>query len=112
MLKVVLVRTEGDENIGSAARAMMNMGEKDLVLINPGCNHLSDGAFRFAVHAGEVLKNAAVFSDLKNALAGSEISAAVSRRNGQWRKRDFDLNEFADFLLDYKDRNVALVFGK
>lgn len=110
-MKIVLVRTEGDENIGSAARAMMNMGEKDLVLVNPGCDHLSKSALAYSVHAGQVLRSAEIYDDLSMAVEGSSITAAISRRDGQWRKRDFILDEFADFLMDYDKKRVSLVFG-
>ena len=38
---VVLVNQFLDRNVGSVARSMLNFGLKDLVLVDPHCNHLS-----------------------------------------------------------------------
>lgn len=40
-VQVVLVNPFLDRNVGSVARSMLNFGLKDLVLVDPQCNHLS-----------------------------------------------------------------------
>ncbi len=112
MVFIVLVSPEGQENIGSVARAMMNMGFSRLSLVQPLCSHLTEITINYAVHAVEILKKAEIFPDLKSALEGSDLSIAISRRIGQWRKRDLTAENLAGFLQDYKDRNVHLVFGR
>ncbi len=112
MIHIVLVEPEGEENIGSAARAMMNMDVSSLILIHPLCNHLSQNALNYAVHAKDILKNAQIYPVLNEALNNSDLSAAVTRRIGQWRKRDFILEDFSQFILNYKKKNVYLVFGR
>jgi tRNA/rRNA methyltransferase len=112
LINVVLVSPEGEENVGSIARAMMNMDVEHLVLVDPLCSHLSKGALNYAVHAADILKNAKVFKTLEESLSGSDLKVAISRRIGQWRKRDFVLEDFARFLLDYHDKNISLVFGR
>jgi tRNA/rRNA methyltransferase len=112
MITVVLVETEGEENIGAVARAMMNMDVDCLALVNPRCDHLSKNALNYAVHASEILEQAKVFTSLREALEDADLSAAITRRTGQWRKRDFIIEDFSNFLAGYKDRNVSLVFGR
>lgn len=112
MITVVLVETEGEENIGAVARAMMNMDVDSLALVNPHCDHLSKSALNYAVHASEILEKARVFTSLGEALDDADLSAAITRRTGQWRKRDFILEDFSKFLTGYEDRNVSLVFGR
>jgi tRNA/rRNA methyltransferase len=112
MIHVVLVNSEGDENIGAAARAMMNMDVRDLVLVGPACDHLSPGAKNYAVHAQEILKNARIVPALGEALKDADLSAAVTRRVGQWRKRDYYLENFAEHLRSYRNKEVYLVFGR
>ncbi len=112
MITVVLVEPEGEENVGAVARAMMNMDVERLVLVNPLCDHLSRNSLNYAVHAALILKNAGVYPSLDKALEDSELSAAVTRRTGQWRRKDFNLGDFSKYLLKYGDRNVKLVFGR
>lgn len=112
MITVVLVETEGEENIGAISRAMMNMEVSDLALVNPRCDHLSRRAENYSVHAAGILKNARVFTSLDDALSKADISAAITRRVGQWRKRDFVLGDFSEYLLDYPGMDISLVFGR
>ena len=68
MICVVLVEPETPGNIGGVARAMMNFGFKELILVNPKCNHLDYEALYRARHAKSILKKAVVlkkFSELK-----------------------------------------------
>jgi TrmH family RNA methyltransferase len=60
MITVVLVEPENEGNIGAVARAMGNFDFKDLLLINPKCNHLNLDAISRAKHAKEILKKAKV----------------------------------------------------
>lgn len=112
MLHVILVNPEGEENVGAVARAMMNMDVSDLILVDPACDHLSRNALNYAVHAGDLLKKARVVKSLSAALEDADISAAVTRRVGQWRKRDFYLDRFAKHLRSFKNKKVCLVFGR
>lgn len=112
MIHVVLVNPEGEENVGAAARAMMNMDVHDLTLVSPACDHLSRQALNYAVHAGDILKKARVVNGLSDALKGADLAAAVTRRVGQWRKRDYYLEKFAEKTASYKNKKVVLVFGR
>lgn len=112
MIRVILVEPEGDENVGAVTRAMKNFDVTSLMLINPKCNHLSDKARNYSVHAENLLESAQVQSDLDSALRGSDVSVAMSRRIGQWRKRDLILKELPDFLGPYNEKVISIVFGR
>ena len=79
-LAVVLVSPKTPGNIGSAARAMLNMGASDLRLVAPRCDHTVKEARAFAVHAEELLVNAPVFDTLAAALADRDLSVGTSAR--------------------------------
>jgi len=49
-----------DRNVGSVARSMLNFGLKDLVLVDPQCDHLSQDAVTLAAGAESLLRQAAV----------------------------------------------------
>lgn len=67
MLKLVIVGIQNEGNLGAIARVMKNFGVKDLILIDPKCNHKSDEAISRAKHAKDILKKAKVkdFGHLK-----------------------------------------------
>jgi tRNA/rRNA methyltransferase len=64
MLYVVLVGAETDGNVGAIARAMANFDLKNLILVNPKCNHLSQEARNRAKHAQNILKKAKVLKSI------------------------------------------------
>ncbi|BDP42456.1 tRNA (cytidine/uridine-2'-O-)-methyltransferase TrmJ [Deinococcus aetherius] len=79
-LAVVLVSPKTPGNIGSAARAMLNMGARDLRLVAPRCNPLDGQAVAMAVHAEELLRAARVYPTLREALADRDVSVGTSAR--------------------------------
>ena len=64
MISVILMKPALAGNIGSICRVMKNFDVKELILVNPKCDHLSSDAIKMAVKADDVLRNAKV-SDLK-----------------------------------------------
>ncbi|OHD54753.1 MAG: hypothetical protein A2Y33_01910 [Spirochaetes bacterium GWF1_51_8] len=111
MITVILVEPEGEGNVGAVARAMMNTGVKRLVFVNPKCDTVSENALNHSVHAKSILLNAETETSLAGAFAGSDIRVAFSRREGQWRKRDYSIRELANYLIPLRDKNICLVFG-
>lgn len=79
-LSVILVSPKTAGNVGAAARAMLNMGASDLRLVSPRCDHLESGAVAMAVHAEEVLREARVFSSLREALTDRDLSIGTTAR--------------------------------
>jgi len=77
-IKIVLVEPAGPLNVGSVARVMKNMGLKQLVLVNPQCDHLGREAKLMAVHAAELLETATVVDNLPEALRGCQRAIATT----------------------------------
>ncbi len=67
---IVLVRPQLAENIGTAARAMLNCGLTDLRLVRPRCPFPDERANRAASGADAVLAGALLFDDVESAIAG------------------------------------------
>ncbi|MCX7821068.1 MAG: RNA methyltransferase [Brevinematales bacterium] len=109
MFKIVLVETEGEENIGAIARIMMNFSFKELILVSPRCNHLSNNAVNYAVHAKKILENANIVENISEVLSNCKLSIAFTKRIGQFRRKDLTSYEIGSFLKGYE--NVALIFG-
>lgn len=62
MISVVLVGPEKSGNIGATARVMKNFGLKDLILLEPRCEHLNREAIDRASHAADILKRARIIN--------------------------------------------------
>ena len=108
---VVLSHTSHPGNIGAVARAMKTMGLSELRLVNPDV-FPSEIATARASGATDVLDAAAVYSDLKDALADCVYVVGSSARG-----RDF-VGEVADartatanLIQAAAQGKVALVFG-
>src|SRR6185369_16841942 len=102
---VVLVRPREEGNVGSAARAMANMGLSEMILVEP--------AAAFAVGARHVLESARRVPDLQTALAPfRRVVGTTSIRDRRWEVPLLTPRELAAALAaDPPDTPTALVFG-
>ncbi len=109
---VVLVDTVQPGNIGSAARALSNMGLRRLKLVNPR-EVLSSECLKMAGSAAEIVTGAEIYSSLQEAIAHDNIVVGTtSSRDRQAKQRFYTPSEIAPILLDYAVSNrIALVFG-
>lgn len=96
--------------MGACCRAMQTMGLKNLILV--GAENIDqDEAFMTAVHARKVLDNAAYYTTLPDALAGTVLSAGITRRRGVRRKWFSVLPEELAERSAALEGRTALVFG-
>ncbi|WP_404712735.1 RNA methyltransferase [Sphingomonas sp. MMS24-J13] len=80
---IVLVRPQLGENIGKAARAMLNFGLTDLRLVAPRDGWPNPGAGPAASGADSVLENARLFDSVAEAVADCEnVYATTVRKRG------------------------------
>lgn len=111
-ISVVLVDTVQPGNIGSAARAMCNMGLSRLKLVNPR-GVLSSECLKMAGKAVDVVTGAGVFNSLGEALQDENVVVATtSSRDRAAKQRLFSPREIAPLVRQYAaSQKVALVFG-
>ena len=86
---IILVRPQMGENIGAAARAMMNFGLKELRLVAPRDGWPNPKAHEMSAHAEHIIEQARVFETLAQALADCQMALAASAR-----RRDMELQYF------------------
>jgi len=80
---IVLVRPQLGENIGKAARAMLNFGLNELRLVAPRDGWPNPSAGPAAAGADEVLEGARVFETLADAVADcAHVYATTVRKRG------------------------------
>lgn len=85
-LDIVLFRPKYAENVGSVARAMLNMGVKSLTLVDPVGYELDRALPLATVHARHILTGARIVPDLRQALEGCCWALGTTARTGGWRK--------------------------
>ncbi|MFM6927437.1 MAG: RNA methyltransferase [Bdellovibrio sp.] len=119
-VRIVLVRTIYERNIGATSRAMSNMGAEKLILIDPKCELTYEA--QQAAATGQVgLQNRTTYKSWDEFMANEpeSIKIAFTARDGKGRQvRDIDdvLNDIADhapqFQLQSDDPyTIHLVFG-
>jgi len=79
-VRVALIEPTHPGNIGAAARAMANMGARDLALVNPR-DFPSAQATARAAGADDVLENASVSGALDEAIADCQLVLGASARS-------------------------------
>jgi len=84
---IIMVRPQLGENIGMAARAMLNCGLATLRLVAPRDGWPNDKAQRAASGADVVLENAEVFDSVADAVADLERVVATTARNRELTQR-------------------------
>ncbi len=111
-VRVVLVRPQSEGNVGAAARAMLNMGLRDLVIVAPRIER-SDPVRWMAHGAGDVIDGMRAVPDLPRALADTTVAVATTARTRRWRTWPIlDPPEAARVLCRAAaDGRAAIVFG-
>jgi len=110
-VRIVLVGTTHPGNIGAVARAMKNMGQSDLALVNPKHFPHEDATAR-ASGATDVLDNAKVVATLGEALVDCVYVAGASARPRTIGWPTMGPRDCAErMMLEMKKGRVAAVFG-
>lgn len=113
MIDFILVRPQMGENIGMAARAMLNCGFDRLVLVEPRPDWSRDAAIACSAGASSVVENAAIYPDLAAALAPYTLVYASTARMRDVHKPVQDLRDAAAAMnsADKGGGRVAVLFG-
>jgi len=111
-IRIVLVKTFHPGNIGAAARAMKNMGLTRLYLVEPN-DFPSFEASQRASSASDILENAVVVDNLKDALEGCTLTVGTTARLRAVKWPQVDSRECGELLIkESQNQEVALVFGR
>lgn len=112
-LSVVLVRPRFPENVGSVARACLNMGASDIRLVAPENWDVEKAAVLATQHARHLLEGATIHADLAGALLGVQEAFATTARLGGWRKALLSPDKAAGMAARRiaKGGTAALVLG-
>ena len=110
-LRIVMVRPHGSGNIGSVARAMKNVGAKELAIVGRARTQ-SFWARAMAVHGRDILGATKCYDTIRDAIADCTLVVGTTCRAGLYRSHSQSPREVAPAIVDaaWKDK-VALLFG-
>lgn len=111
-VRIVLMQTFHPGNIGAAARAMMNMGIRELVLVRPRRFPDTEATAR-AGTAQVILENARVVDTLEDAIADCGWVIGTSARGREFQLPQGTPRGFAPGIVKEAGQHpVAIVFGR
>lgn len=111
---IILVEPQLGENIGAAARAMANFGLSELRLVKPRNGWPSREAQIMASGADRILEEAALFDDVKTAIADCNFVFAATARAHDQAKPVVGADEAARTMAPRLagGEKVAVMFGR
>ena len=110
----ILVEPSHPGNIGASARAIKNMGFRNLSLINPK-DFPNDDAFYRAKGAKDILENIKIYKDLSAALNEATLIFGTSARNRTipWpTKTSSELNSILNKAFESSNAKICFLFGR
>lgn len=110
-ISIILVNTSHPGNIGSAARAMKNMGLKQLILVNPKVLP-NDESYALAAGATDILDTARITQNLEEAIADSHVVFGCSARQRSLSWPTLALPDASKLIHQAaSNKQTAIVFG-
>lgn len=110
-LRVILVETQGEANLGAVARSLSCFGVRDWALVRPRVRP-GQQARNWACHGESWLEGLAVFDHLEQALQGLDLSVALTGIDGKRRYRLVTPRQLSQQVLPRCPLGkVGLVFG-
>jgi tRNA/rRNA methyltransferase len=112
-ITVILFRPKYPENVGSVARACMNMGCSDIIVVDPQMWDMEKALPLATVHARPLLESMRIKPDLATAVADFSMVYGTTARTGGWRKGIRTPEQAAAEMAEEQKHggDVAIVFG-
>lgn len=110
---IILVKPQMGENIGAAARAMLNCGLNDLRLVNPRDGWPNIEAERNSAGAIDIMPKVRVYNSTKDALADCHYALATTARPRDMVKDIFTCKSAAEKIKNKncEGNKTAILFG-
>ena len=110
---IILVRPQMGENIGAAARAMLNFGLTRMRVVGPRDGWPNPKAVAMASGAGRVLDGAGLFADVPSAIADCDYVFATTARGRELKKPVMTPARAMDHAraLSAEGKRVGILFG-
>jgi len=113
-ISIILVEPQLGENIGTTARAMLNFGFENLILVNPRDDWPNEYAIKAAAGAIKVIEKTRVFKNLEDAISEFNFAFSTTIRPRDMVKPVNGLEKMAEKSykkLEMKQK-IAFIFGR
>jgi len=111
-ISFILIEPQEPGNIGAAARALKNMGFKNLELVNPVHFHTKEAKW-MSCQAYNMIKQAIVYSNFEDAIKDKNLIVGTTRRLGSRRGLIIPLKDSIRRIITVAKKNkVAILFGR
>lgn len=108
----ILVEPKEPGNVGASARAIKNMGFKNLELVTQK-EMLTDEARYMAYNAIDILENAAIHPKFNDAIKDKNLLIGTTRRIGRQRGLIRPLKDSIKRIITVAKKNkIAILFGR
>ena len=112
-VRIILVGSKYEGNVGAIARSMTNFGLEELYLVDP-CP-IGNEAYIRSTHGSVILDNAKTVNSIEEATKGCFLvvgtSGITTKGNANYVRVPISVKEFADRVSDYEE-NIAILFGR
>ncbi len=112
-IRIVLVESLNDGNVGAVARSMKNFGLEELVLVRP-CE-IGEEAVKRSMHGVDILKKARTVAREDDALEGTDYIVGTSgidtANDKKFSRISITPKAFAE-KIDRCEGNIAVLFGR
>ena len=107
---IILINPQLPENIGMVARAMDNCGLEKLILVNPREEWPNDIALNSSVKSKKIIRNAKIYTNIKDAISNFHYIIATSNRKRYLEKKH--VNSFDKLFETFPiNKKTAFIFG-
>ncbi len=108
---IILSGSKYPGNVGSAARAMFNMGLEWLVLAAPQCT-IDEESYRMAKSGKPILESAKICKSVKSALKGIRFLVGTTGKSGGYRTPAHSPRSLVPKILAHAaQQKVGILFG-
>ena len=113
MISIILCRPQMGENIGAAARAMLNFGLSDLRIVAPRDGWPNERAIATASGAFDIIPEPKVFNTLDDAISDLHFCLATTARQRDMVKQEYTPKTASEEIntRTTQGQNIGIVFG-
>lgn len=112
---IILVEPKYAGNAGAVARIMKNFGFSNLIIVNPAFNIQHEDCRKFAMHAQDIIDNAIILNNFKEALSKVDYmagtSAIESKNDKHHLRKSFTPKKFAEEVYKMEGK-IGIAFGR
>lgn len=109
-VEIILVHTQLPENLGSAARGMLNFEFEKLRVVKPKFDMDNEKIIPVSAGADKVIRKARSFEKLSDAIKDFNFVIGTTNRSRAIKKKEIKVKDFVGLISGRKNK-VALIFG-